>query len=226
MKYKETYHERVKKRFLELKSSESIDQAIFNSIPLLNGKGYLLCISELHSNDEVLIASLTKWRQDAKTFHNKFNVTAESTSIWLRELLLDVPDRILFLVVNSHDKPIGHMGFANVLNDDHLMEFDNVIRGIKGQDQGLMSVATKSLLKWANETFKPNGFFLRTLDDNEHAISFYTNLGFVISGQEPLRRVEKNGEINHLPLLKGDNRKPDRFFTRMQLNLSDIANFF
>ena len=117
MKYKETYHERVKKRFLELKSSESIDVAIFNSIPLLNGKGYLLCVSELHSNDEVLIASLTKWRQDAKTFHNKFNVTAESTSIWLRELLLDVPDRILFLVVNSHDKPIGHMGFANVLNE-------------------------------------------------------------------------------------------------------------
>jgi perosamine synthetase len=225
MEHTEIYQELIRRKFSELKSITSFDESVAHSIQLLNGKGYLLCVSELHENDETLIAILAQWRQEAKTFHNKFNVTIESTKHWLRKLLLDVPDRILFLVLNRFGDPVGHMGFVSVINDDCLMEFDNVIRGVLGQDPGLMGVATKSLLKWANETFKPNGFYLRTLDDNEHAIRFYSNLGFEIYGKQPLRRIESNGEINHLPVTKGDNNPPDRYFTCMRLNPSSIIHF-
>lgn len=218
------YQSLVRSEFASLKSIDRYDELMAHSIRLADNRGYLLCVSELHTGDELLIALLAKWRREATTFHNKFNVTFESTQRWLRKLLLDVPDRILFLVLNRYGYPIGHMGFANALNNEGMMEFDNVIRGVQGQDAGLMGVATMALLFWANDTFKPNGFYLRTLDDNEHAISFYSKLGFKLDGKQPLRRIESNGEINHLPLAEGDTNPPDRYFTCMRLDpsVSDV----
>lgn len=218
------YQALVQSEFASLKSIGRFDELFARSIRLADNKGYLLCVSELHTGDELLIAALAKWRREATTFHNKFNVTFESTQRWLRKLLLDVPDRILFLVLNRYGYPIGHLGFANALNNECLMEFDNVIRGVPRQDAGLMGLATKALLFWAHETFKPTGFYLRTLDDNEHAISFYSKLGFKLDGKQPLRRIESNGEINHLPLAEGDTNPPDRYFTCMRLDpsVSDV----
>lgn len=212
------YSKTIKSVFSSLKSIQRFDELMDKSIRLPCGKGYLVCVSELCARDDKLISLLAKWRSDATTFHNKFNVTFASTERWLRKLLLDIPDRILFLVLNEHGNPIGHMGFANALNGDCVMEFDNVIRGVHGQDYGLMSVAVRSLLGWATETFKPQVFFIRTLDDNEHAIQFYLRLGFVMDGQQGLRRIEKNGEVNHLPIEVGDTNPPDRYFVRMRFN--------
>lgn len=217
------YRALVQSEFAALKSINRFDELVDRSIRLDDGKGYLLCVSELHTSDDVLIAALAKWRKEATTFHNKFNVTFESTQHWLRKLLLDVPDRILFLVLNRYGYPIGHMGFANALNNMGMMEFDNVIRGVPGQDAGLMGAATKALLVWANGTFKPQGFYLRTLDDNERAMRFYSKLGFKMDGKQPLRRIESNGEINHLPVAEGDTNPPDRYFTCMRLDPSDIV---
>jgi perosamine synthetase len=225
MKQVNIYQDLVRTEFLSLKSISSFDESVNHSIPLADGKGHLKCVSELHANDESLISLLAKWRMETKTFHNKFNVTNESTKYWIRKLLLDVPDRILFLVVNRFGRPVGHMGFANVLNDQCMMEFDNVIRGVPKQDPGLMGMATKSLLIWANNRFKPNGFHLKTLDNNQHAINFYSKLGFEIDGKQPLRLIESNGEINHLPITKGDTNPPDRYFICMRLNPSSIIEF-
>jgi RimJ/RimL family protein N-acetyltransferase len=219
------YQAIVRSEFASLKSIVVYDELVAHSIRLPEKNGYLLCVSELHVGDKLLIESLAKWREEATTFHNKFNITFESTQRWLRKLLLDVPDRILFLVLNRYGHPIGHMGFANALNDEGLMEFDNVIRGVRGQDAGLMGLATKTLLTWAQDTFKPNRFYLRTLDDNEHAISFYTKLGFKLDGKQPLRRIECNGEINHLPIADGDTNPPDRYFTCMRLDPSESELF-
>lgn len=217
------YQERVRSEFLLLKSTDSFDELVANSIRLEGNAGYLLCVSELHVNDEILIAMLAKWRAEATTFHNKFNVTLESTKRWLRKLLLDVPDRILFLVLNRYGQPIGHMGFASALNNECMMEFDNVIRGVPKQDAGLMGVATKAILNWANNTFQPEGFYLRTLDDNVHALQFYSKLGFKEDGKQPLRRTESNGEINHVPLAADDTSPPDRYFICMRLDPECIA---
>ena len=224
-KKNDLYQQRVRSEFQLLKSIDRYDESVAHSIRLPDNKGYLLCVSEFHTHDNQLISTLAKWRAQATTFHNKFEVTLESTNRWLRKLLLDVPDRILFIVVNTYGYRIGHMGFANALNNDCIMEFDNVIRGAHGRDKGIMSCATKALLSWANDKFEPELFKLRTLEDNEHAISFYQKLGFRIDGKQPLRRIESNGEINHVPSNEGDSHPPDSYFTCMRLNPADIELF-
>ena len=214
------YKNTIQSKFAALKSINRFDDLVANSIRLPNGAGYLLCVSELHVGDEALIVTFAKWRVEATTFHNKFDVTFESTERWLRQLLLVVSDRILFLVLNRHGRPIGHMGFANTLNDERAMELDNVVRGVPGQDAGLMGAATKALLSWASDTFRPSSFHLRTLDDNIHAIQFYSKLGFVMDGKQPLRRIEKNRGFDHLPIEESDNNPPDRYFVRMRIDSS------
>jgi hypothetical protein len=115
------------------------------------------------------------------------------------------------------------MGFANALNDNRQMEFDNVIRGVRNSDFGLMGEATKSLLKWASITFQPEVFYIRTLDDNYHAIKFYKKLGFSEYSKQPLRRIELDGEVNHIPICDTDNAPPDRHFVCMELKGDDVA---
>jgi RimJ/RimL family protein N-acetyltransferase len=219
----DVYQNKIMTVFKGLKSIDNYSDLVAKSISLDGKIGYLTCVSELNATDFKLIELLAQWRMGADTFHNKFHVTTERTERWLRKLLLDIPDRILFLVLNRYGRPIGHMGFANALNNNRQMEFDNVIRGVSNCDFGLMSEATKSLLRWASSTFQPEVFYIRTLDDNYHAINFYKKLGFSEFSRQPLRRIEVDGEVNHIPLSALDKASPDRFFVCMELKGDAIA---
>jgi hypothetical protein len=123
--------------------------------------GYLACVCELHTQDEEIISTLTKWRAEAITYHDEFTPSIERTKRWLRKYLLDVPDRILFLVLNRFGRPIGHLGYANALDDDCMMEVDNVIRGVADVEPGLMANAMLTLIHWAEKTLAPNGSILK-----------------------------------------------------------------
>jgi len=197
------YQDRIRTQFAALKGMRRFDDLMSASIRLKDDAGYLLCVSELHYDDDEIITLLGKWREEAITFHNKFPVTFEGTKRWLRKLLLDIPDRIL------------HLGFAGALNEEGLMEFDNVVRGVQKVRPGIMALATQAVLAWAQATFEPRGFYLKTLDNNTHAIQFYERLGFRRAGQYALRRVQSGQGFDHVPVPAGDANPPDRYFVRM-----------
>jgi hypothetical protein len=210
------YRRRVRTAFAALKKIARFDELVSRSIALPQGRGYLACVCELHTDDGQTIERLAKWREHATTFHSKFKVTFEGTRSWLRSLLLDVPDRILFLVLNRHGSSVGHLGFANALNDASLIELDNVVRGVPAAEPGIMSVSTLALMNWARQHVKPAGFYLRTLESNTHAIAFYSRLGFKTESKEPLRRIEAVDGYNHVPIEHGDERPADDYFVRMR----------
>jgi perosamine synthetase len=63
--------------------------------------------------------------------------------------------------------------------------------------------------------FRPRSVMLRVLADNQHAIDFYSRLGFQADGQTPLRlHREGNGEILK-PYEEGDEALADAHFLRM-----------
>jgi len=213
----EIYKKKVAENFKKLKDINDYENLFKNCIPINSCKGFLVPVCNLHERDLDLLLKLADWRRNAVTFHNKFNVTHDSTKLWLRSLLLDIPDRILFLVLDEFGAPIGHMGFANAVNEDCLMEFDNVIRGIPSVNPGIMRSATIALLNWATALFEPKKFYIRTLESNTHAIRFYEKVGFIAEGRQPLRRVEKDGEFNHFPVAGDDKNPPDQYFVCMRI---------
>lgn len=212
----EVYKAAVRKNFSFLKGTVRLDDLFTRSIPLADDQGLLVPVCELHADDADLIAALARWREEnAFAFPTQFPVTLDGTRRWLRNLLLDKEDRILFLVLNRHGKPIGHLGYANAINDECEMEIDNVVRGVKDGYRGIMSRASDALINWAEDTIGPRVISLRVLNENRHAVDFYRRMGFRDDHLIPLRKTTDGNTTNYRPVEPGDKAAPDKQFLHM-----------
>ena len=211
------YRNAIESNFRFLKQARTLDQAQATSLSLPDSGGYLMPVCELHSDDAPLISTFSAWRRENMfAFPTQFPVTDAGTTAWLRSRLLDVPDRLLFLVLEKHGRPVGHLGYANSLNEHCEMEIDNVVRGVKGEHPDIMSEAMRTVLKWAEEVIGPRSIFLRVFQDNAHSISFYRRLGFHDGEVIPLRKQVDGPSILYAPLPAGDAAPPDKCFLRME----------
>lgn len=210
------YRKAITQTFGFLKNTRRFDDLLAKSIPIGDGEGFLVPVSEIHAGDRPMIDLFSKWREENTfAYPGQFKVTFEGTTSWLRTRLLDVSDRMLFLVFNAQGRPIGHMGYANALNDAGEMEIDNVVRGDKSSDPGLMGKALDALLNWAEETFLPRQIFLRVFDDNARAVEFYRKHSFRDDVRIPMARHDEAAGIFYKPLETGSTKKADKHFLRM-----------
>lgn len=206
-------HEHLLSTFASLKAGLKLF-----AIPLDGGMGRLVPVTERHDGDAALRATFARWRTDnAFAFPTQFTVTLEGTARWLRKGLLDVPDRLLFLVEAPDGTPVGHLGFANCAAVPGVMEIDNVVRGVKTGAPGIMTAALQGLTDWATREFSPREIFLRVFSDNGHAVRFYERCGYRHDTLLPLRRTSSNGAVNFTPPVDGDIAPPDTHFARMVL---------
>ena len=212
---KEVFDTAVRKELAFLKGTRALADLHARSIVLPDDRGLLVPVCELHATDDRLIATLSRWRDaNASAFPSVFPVTDEGTARWLRAGLLDVEDRVLFLVCDRHGHPVGHLGFANALQGDRALEVDNVVRGEPGEP-GLMWVALDALIRWAAEVLAPETIHLRVFADNAHAIGFYERMGFEAAGVIDLHRDERDGGVTvFTPAADGD--PVDRRFLVME----------
>jgi perosamine synthetase len=212
------YRKAVTENFNFAKSAKTIREAYLRAIPIL-GEGYLLPVCEAHLKDSELLKKLTEWRNtNVEVYPTQFTATLESTTAWMKERLLAVSDRMLFLVVDNTGKVVGHIGFNGCHNDSFLFEIDNVIRGVDGISKGLFSKAMNSLIEWARKTINVNGFFLRVMEDNLKAIEFYKRNSFYEECRIPLLREDKGGVISYREA--NATEKSTKYFVRMKY-LSD-----
>jgi perosamine synthetase len=212
---REVYDAAVAREFAFLKSTRALADLHARSIVLPGDRGLLVPVCELHADDQTLIRTLSRWRSEHQdAFPTRFEVTDAGTARWLRAGLLDVEDRLLFLVCDRHGHPIGHLGFAGALAGDRSMMIDNVVRGVPDADRGLMSIALTALLDWATEMFAPRDMHLLVFEDNPHAVRFYERLGFATSSRIPLARTEpRPGTVSYVPAQPGAST--DRHFLKM-----------
>lgn len=212
----DVYKQGVRKNFAFLKQTTRLDDLFAKCIVLSEDQGYLVPVCELHAADDQLISKLADWRhENAFAYPTRFPVTAVGTKSWLRSKLLDVEDRILFLVLDHHGNPVGHLGFADCINGEAEMEIDNVVRGEKEVEPGIMRNAMEALINWAEEVIGPRSIYLRVLRTNDHAIQFYRRLGWTDGQLTPLRRYEEGERIEYRTLAEDDHNEPDDYFLHM-----------
>ena len=196
------------------KRTTLLDDLYAKSLRLPDGAGYLVPTCDLHVDDDALIADLTRWRNENVTaYPSRFVATPVSTKAWLRDRVLAAPDRMLFLVVNKFGRIVGHLGFASAINDDCSLEMDNIVRGIKTGDAGIMTNAMVTLMDWAEEKLGPREIYLRVFEENTHAIAFYEKLGFVRDRLLPLTKHLDGPNVNYKPTTASE--KADTHFVRM-----------
>ncbi|HPI41070.1 MAG TPA: aminotransferase class I/II-fold pyridoxal phosphate-dependent enzyme [Pseudobdellovibrionaceae bacterium] len=216
----EMFHSAAIKHFNFFKDTTSLDALYVKSISLKDNMGFLVPVPKLHLENQELIELLTVWRNENKhVYPSQFTATPESTKSWLKTRLLETPDRMLFLIYNKVGKLVGHIGYANVLlgvkENKCLLEIDNVIRGIKEIEPGIMSNAMNSLIDWANEKLLPDEIYLRVFSDNKHAIDFYLKNSFIKNNLIPLYKETRTDGVYFSEEPKSSNLKPEAEFQKM-----------
>jgi len=112
-------------------------------------------------------------------FPGDSGITVSGTATWMREHVLNIQDRILFIVVDPNGMNVGHLGLW--FRDEFTLELDNVVKDSRNSVKGIMSEATRALGRWVNEFIGVEDLSLRVNPKDLHAVLFYENLGFEAS---------------------------------------------
>jgi RimJ/RimL family protein N-acetyltransferase len=153
----------------------------------------LVLLTAEHAEDKKIIELLSKWRKQHEWwFPAQFNVTEEGTAKWLRNQLIDAPDRILFMI-KTDDEYLGHVGLFRFNFEEKSCEIDNIVRG-EHKIPGIMGNAIVNMMKWGRKALGLRGYELQTFSDNDRSLALYRKLGF--------------SEVKRVPLipLKGKDR--------------------
>src|ERR1700747_3185553 len=92
------YRQAVARNFDFFKRTTQLDDLYAKSLRLADDAGYLVPTCDLHVGDDALLADLTRWRnENVAAYPSQFTATPESTKAWLRDRVLGVGERMLFL---------------------------------------------------------------------------------------------------------------------------------
>jgi len=211
------FRKNVCETFAFLKAAHTAQEAADRRLPLAGYEADLVPVCEYHANDRSLIAKLAAWRLvNNWAYPTQFQPTYESTASWLRNQVLNVEDRIMFLVC---DRPpavvVGHIGFAQARDDEQSLKIDNCMRGVKGGYPGIMSSGARALISWAKDSLQARLIVVPVFQDNMHMIQFLARLGFQKGPVTPLRGHEEPGRLCYRPLATGDLGPPDKCHQHM-----------
>jgi len=174
--------------------------------------------SHLHENipNHELIKSLADWRRNNQSWYpTVFTVTEEGTKLWLKNQVIDIDDRILFLIVSLDGVVFGHMGLFRG-------EIDNVLRGRTGIVDRGMTQGLFALMKFCNTELRIKNLYLRVFSDNASAIHYYKNCGFSEIGKIPLKKSEEINCIKWEPSPDIDIYQAERSYSVMQINIENF----
>jgi len=174
-----------------LKNNSTKVEAILKSIKV--GDFSLVPVGKYLLDDLDLLDSLASWRNtNVNAYPSRFTATRESTKNWLNNVVINGPDKLLFLVLNPQGKTVGHMGLAAVDNNSHIIEIDNVARWDQDVPKGLFSQALTALIEWARKSMYVDDFILKVFSTNSRAISFYKKNKFTENREIKMILSEKS----------------------------------
>jgi len=217
------YKENIIKLFREIKSCPQ-NRVGEHSIPVLelpdsNGNVLLrpLTWDSVHNDNEIRL--LARWREKANPyFQSQFEVTLEGTRRWLVNGLLEVEDRILFMIDIPGGVSIGHVGLFRFDFCKRSCEIDNIIRGVESVYPGIMGLSIITMLKWAFARLKIRDSRLRVISPNPRAIKLYKKIGYREIGRIPLKKTTKGKSIIWEEYSPGSSEEIERYFLTMELS--------
>jgi len=160
--------------------------------------GHFRPLGYVDANDVNLLTHLQNWRNRHRTgFFTQFEATLESTRNWLSTLILDRPDRILFLITDETNRPIGQCGACNIHPDS--AELDAVMRGERLGHPMLMVLAERALLRWIFDGLRIGRVYTRVFGDNVSTIRLFLSIGLTIGRWETFRMITEGAFTRHEP---------------------------
>lgn len=138
---------------------------------------------------------VTKWNYDTEInfyFSKRPPLSMEQQEIWLQNTLNDKSKRKYIIIHQLNHQPVGMVSLMNIDPAKQLAEFGITIGEKNYWGTGVAKAASNMLLHYAFQILKMNEIYLTVFEANTRAIQFFTNLGFVNSGQS---FANENGSI-------------------------------
>ncbi len=184
------------KTFSTIKTLKQLPYGVFRIESIYNNQPFslvLLTRDSIRNND--IIGKLSKWRKRHEVwFPDQFPVSDKRTKRWLQKKVIDIRDRLLFMV-HTDGKDIGHIGLFRFNVAQHACEIDNIVRGEDGFP-GIMGQAVQLMIGWGRTIFGIKTYRLQTTSDNQRALRLYKRLGFKENRRLPLvyRKTSDGGQ--------------------------------
>ncbi|MGQ7888652.1 GNAT family N-acetyltransferase [Paenibacillus sp. WC2504] len=173
-----------------------------------------LTIESIENED--VIKALMEWRVAAgQWFATQFPANEEGTRAWAQHQILKVDDRILFILEDEAQTPIGQIGLMHYDEVAHTCEYDNLLRGRKGRYGNIVMHALLTLGAWSLRELGLQKGYLNVLSDNARAIHIYENLGAVEVKRTPLRKEVEGDVIRWVPAEGQLTGEPEREMVTM-----------
>ena len=163
--------------------------------------------------------ALSVWRHtNRRWFLTEFPRDTQATQAWI-EAIRNTPDRLM-LVVHAEGGRVGVLGLRGIDLGHGEAEIDNVLRGHPTPScPGLMSLAVRTLIAWAESELSVRRLYLHVFRDNP-ARSFYSRLGFVVIGDPIGLSFEGTSEHGSW---KPTTQEPERYLLRMELAIDAVT---
>mgnify|MGYP000938181561 CR=1 FL=1 len=176
----------------------------------------LILLTRDKKDDEELISLISRWRRENQFWFSAiFNVTDEGTKKWYLSGLIDVPDRLLF-IIRVAGEYIGHVGLFRFDFDNKSCEIDNIMRGER-KYPGVIGNAIENLQKWGKQELGIGKYLLQTFSINEKALKLYKKIGYKELGRDPLICVERLDRIEWISSSEKSDNPVYRYNVRMEL---------
>jgi len=164
--------------------------------------------------DDDLLDRVTRWRAtNMDNFPTQFPASRERTRAWLRDVVLGAPGRLMLMIETSDGTRVGQAGIDRALAADGSLLLSNCLVGEpSGMPSGAMRACYEALFAWVDEVIRPTGFSCPFFPQNRVMARLLRSLGFADLRRVPMRRVERDGQIQYLPVEPGDDAPPDRWW--------------
>jgi|688.fasta_scaffold398290_1 ribosomal protein S18 acetylase RimI-like enzyme len=173
------------------------------SLPIPGFKNYFMtpCLSCDCNNKKLLNFFLRLRRKYSHTFINDKNISLKSTKTWYKKNLINIKNKILFVIKNNYGENVGHLGFNNYKNNS--IEIDNVIIDPLNSKKNLSRSCLYELIKFGKKKLKVKYFYLKVVNTNYKAINFYFKNNFYISNIVKIKSINnKKNKKNYYYLMK------------------------
>jgi len=174
----------------------------------------ILLTSDCAKSQE-LMELLGRWRKENEAWYlSQFPVSIRRTTRWFVDKLIEVPDRMLFIIKIS-GKYVGHVGLFGFDFDKRTCEIDNILRGEK-DFPGIMGCAVRGMMDWGGRNLKLRGYSLKVLSDILRAVRFYQKLGYQETSRIPLIQVNGRDGLEWAQAPQDYEGKAARYYVVME----------
>jgi len=163
----------VRSDFAFLKQTPDLESLSVRGINLEGSRGMLFPVCGFQAGDRQLMSLLSTWGDGG---------SAEEAAQWLVREVVEVPERVLFLVKDLYGNPVGQVGLREEAGREGWLEVCDVASVNSPDAEMLMGDALAALMRWARTTLWPEGFITRLGSSSARAPQFYGKLGFVEKG--------------------------------------------